>query len=263
MERSNALHWVHANEEKEGGEEQQRINGRMGSEMALTYATMKINFLTSDTVQFCIVFSDGQANKKRCYGEEHSLINKEEPVENVKLKGSLACSGTEMVELKILGEARRVHSKLIALYLRRADLGFFKICLVGDLNEGIESIISKFADDTKLRGSVDLLEGRRALQRDLDRLERWADSNGMRLNKAKCWVLHFGHNNPMQCYRRGTEWVESSQAQRDLRVWIDRKLNINQQCAQVAKRASGILACIKNSVASKMREVTLPCTQHW
>ncbi|RMC22043.1 hypothetical protein DUI87_02914 [Hirundo rustica rustica] len=131
--------------------------------------------------------------------------------------------------------------------------------------------------DTKLGAYVDLLEGRRALQRDLEWLDGWAESNKMTFNKsisptAKSYTLV----TITSCnVIGGTVWLDIAQAERDLGVLINSQLNVSQQCALVAKKSNGILACIRNSVASRSREVILPlysalvrphleyCVQFW
>ena len=52
--------------------------------------------------------------------------------------------------------------------------------------------------------------------------------------------------------------LESCLTERDLGVLTDSWLNMSQQCARMAKKANGILACIRNSVERGTKALILP-----
>jgi len=103
--------------------------------------------------------------------------------------------------------------------------------------------------------SVDTLEGRDAVQKDL---ERWAHVNLTEFSKSKCEVLHMVWGNLKRKYRLGRERIENSPEEKDLEVQLDEKINVIQQCMLTAQKANLILGCIKRRVASRLREGILP-----
>lgn len=57
------------------------------------------------------------------------------------------------------------------------SLGCLYLCqhffvVIGDMDSRIENNLSKTVDDTKLSGAIDMIGGRDANQKDLDRIDR-------------------------------------------------------------------------------------------
>ena len=89
-------------------------------------------------------------------------------------------------------------------------------------------------------------------------LECCADGNLKRFKKSKWTVLRLGGNNRTQQYRLGTDLLERSSAEKGLGLLVDNRFVVSQQCALVAKKATGILGCNRKSVPSTLREM-IPC----
>ncbi|TRZ17229.1 hypothetical protein HGM15179_009872 [Zosterops borbonicus] len=106
--------------------------------------------------------------------------------------------------------------------VRDSDKSFSESCHISDIS----------VDDSKLGACANLSEDRMALQRDLEWLDGWAESNKMKFNQSKCQVLHFGLNNPLQRYRLGMVWLDSPQEERDLGVLVSSWLNMSQCVAR-------------------------------
>ena len=71
---------------------------------------------------------------------------------------------------------------------------------INDLDTEIEGSIAKFADDTKIGGTISCNEEIRTLQIDIDKLEEWAKMGQMEFNVDKCEVMHFGRQNGTVTY---------------------------------------------------------------
>lgn len=85
--------------------------------------------------------------------------------------------------------------RIIIKSLKKSNAILLGQILLNDLINNLEDErhnISTFADDikmvetddTKLEGTDDMLEGRAAIQWDLDRCEEWDDSNLMKIRKV-------------------------------------------------------------------------------
>jgi len=105
-------------------------------------------------------------------------------------------------------------------------------CLfINNLGDGIECLLNRLAEDTKLGGVGGIPKCCAAVQKDLNRLERQPDRNHLKLNKGKLFL-------PLHHYKMGNDFLERSSAEKNLGFLVDSRLALSQQCALVAKKAT-------------------------
>ena len=98
--------------------------------------------------------------------------------------------------------------------------------------------------------SINLPEGRKTLQSDLDRLDQWAEAYRMNFNRTKCQVLHFGHNIPRKFYRLGAGLAGRLCGRNEPAGSFNAQLNMSQQC---------VPRCQRNPMSSWLvSEIVLP-----
>lgn len=76
-----------------------------------------------------------------------------------------------------------------------------------------------------------------AIQRDLDRMERWECANLRKFSKAEC-KAHLGWGSLPHRYRMSRKWIENCNGEKNLRMLVDEKLNMSEPCALAAQKPS-------------------------
>ena len=126
---------------------------------------------------------------------------------------------------------------------------------IKDLDCGITSKISKFADDTKLGGKVVTRNDCEAIQRDLDNLSTWSKKWLLNFNGDKCKVMHVGQNNIKYSYKLQEKNLLKVTEEKDLGVIVRSDLKCSTQCCVAIRKANTILGFIAHNFDCKTPEV--------
>ena len=128
---------------------------------------------------------------------------------------------------------------------------------INDIDLGLISKLSKFADDSKLCKNICLDSDRDALQQDLNKLYEWSQQWQMQFNVDKCSVIHLGHKNKKYKYKLGEYELKKSLKERDLGVIVDSNLKFSEQCSIAVKNANSTLGIIRRHIKSRKKNIIL------
>ena len=113
---------------------------------------------------------------------------------------------------------------------------------ISDIGEGLTAQTLVYVDDTKVKQKVNTEEDVENLQRELEKLDKWANDNNMNFNGKKFQVVRYGPNEELKNnteYFSGVydEIIERFNSVRDLGVQLSDDASFNEQIEKVVKKA--------------------------
>ena len=119
------------------------------------------------------------------------------------------------------------------------------------------SIISTFADDTKLAQSIHSQQGVDQLQSLLDNLASWSEKWAMPFNASKCTVLHLGYNNNKNSYSINDTSLSPTLCQKDLGVQIHQSLKPASHINYAVNKAQSVMRLIGSTFSYKSKDILI------
>ena len=133
------------------------------------------------------------------------------------------------------------------------------LIFIDDLDETVKnSILSKFADDSKIGGKANTVEICENRQFVLDNMCNWGLENEMEFNIDKCKVIQAGSANVNFQYKMNGVNLESVNSHKDLGIHISNNLKVEKQCKEAYKNANMQLGFIKRNFQYKSKDIILP-----
>ena len=129
---------------------------------------------------------------------------------------------------------------------------------INDIDNGLNNLVSKFADDTKIGSPIITENDRINLQNDLRKISDWAEKWEMPFNINKSKILHVGTRNQKFDYELCGTQIESVQSVKDLGVTVESNLKFSKQCKEAAAKANRMLGFIKRNFTFKSKDIILP-----
>ena len=131
------------------------------------------------------------------------------------------------------------------------------LCFINDISYNIDSTIRLYADDCILYRPIHSIEDCKLLQKDLENLDKWANSWLLDFNVNKCKIMQMSRKSskPQYEYKLGGHKLINTKSEKYLGITINDTLNFNSHCNETYAKCSKIVAIIKRNFLNCPRSV--------